>query len=209
MLVEPSEPDAPSQPPIRGVRWDEPEPAQAQAVETVMPPKVTEDRPPEKPAKRVPKVAIGSKYVPPEGTEAPSRAAAARREVLLAREEASHHQPAHANGDEDDAAAVARKPGEKPWRAEAPAPPLTSADRVESLLEQILLELKRTQEQRDQDFSVSKLLAGVMQVITLAVLFMSYIRGRGEPATTLHTYLLVGIAMQTLTIALLIMSRQR
>jgi D-glycero-D-manno-heptose 1,7-bisphosphate phosphatase len=213
LLVEPSEPEGPAQPPIRGVRWEEPEPAQPQAVETVMPPKIAEEPspqpPPEKPAKRVPKVAIGSRYVPPEGSEAPSRAAAARREALLAREEASHHRPTQANGDEDDAAAVSRKPGEKPWRADAPAPPLTSADRVESLLEQILLELKRTQEQRDQDFSVSKLLAGVMQVITLAVLFMSYIRGRGEPATTLHTYLLVGIAMQTLTIALLIMSRQR
>jgi hypothetical protein len=155
---------------------------------------------PERPAKRVPKVAIGSRYVPPEPGEVGARPRASRvitREAIAA---------AQANGEEKSAGAH-EPPNVSP---QAPLPPGTELGRVEGLLEQIFLELRRQQEQRDQDFSVSKLLAGVTQVIALAVLFLGYIKGRGpDSATTLHTYLLVAIAMQTLTIALLIMSRQR
>jgi histidinol-phosphate phosphatase family protein len=203
---------------IRGVRWDEARegehdsgaerPAPAPATPSVSQP------PPEgpKPAKRVPKVAIGSRYVPPEGGEARKTI---RREGVIARGEEARERAAtpeplatnQANG-EDDAAKTPRKPGEKPWREPAPEPPPTQLGRVESLLEQIFSELRRQHEQRDQDFSVSKLLAGIVQVIALAVWFLGYIRARGD-AEWLLIYVMVGIAMQTLTIALLIMSRQR
>ena len=171
---------------IMGEQWEEqeqrPEPAgTAEAAE--------------RPAKRVPKVAIGSRYVPPEGTEARPRASRViTREAIAA---------AQANGEREAVAEEMHAPQLAP-----PNPPPTELGRVEGLLERIFLELRRQQEQRDQDFSVSKLLAGITQIIALAVLFLGYLKGRGDSAT-LHTYLLVAIAMQTLTIALLIMSRQR
>jgi hypothetical protein len=69
------------------------------------------------------------------------------------------------------------------------------------------MEFRRQHEQREDDFSVSKLLAGVVQVLALATLFLAYVK-KVDP-TTLHTYLLLAIMLQTLTIALLIMSRQK
>lgn len=79
--------------------------------------------------------------------------------------------------------------------------------RLEQLAEQILLELRRRNEQIHTDFSVSKLLAGIMQVIVLATLFLGYINARND-LPRLQTHLLVAITLQTFTIALLIMSRQ-
>jgi D-glycero-D-manno-heptose 1,7-bisphosphate phosphatase len=156
----------------------------------------------ENPGKRVPKVAIGSRYVPPEGGEArPRTSRMITREAISA---------AQANGENDSAGGVSAEEIKAKAREGAGVqPPATELGRVEGLLEQIFMELRRQQEQRDQDFSVSKLLAGVVQIIALAVLFLGYLRGRGADSATLHTYLLVAIAMQTLTIALLIMSRQR
>jgi D-glycero-D-manno-heptose 1,7-bisphosphate phosphatase len=193
---------------IRGVRWEDSQEAQHDS--GIEQPAASPPEEP-RPAKRVPKVAIGSRYVPPEGGEARK---AIRREDLTARANEARQTPRE-NGEDDAAAAAgtakpaARKPGEKPWRDPAPPePPMSELGRVESLLEQISAEFRRQHEQRDQDFSVSKLLAGVVQVIALAILFLAYLKGRGD-YQLLHTYLLVGIAMQTLTIALLIMSRQR
>jgi uncharacterized membrane protein len=79
---------------------------------------------------------------------------------------------------------------------------------MESLLEQIFIELRRQHEQGAGDFSVSKLLAGIVQVIVLAVLLLSYFH-RGDGSETVHSYLLVALVLQTMTIALLVMSRQR
>ncbi|MGB7160614.1 MAG: hypothetical protein WBD40_21290, partial [Tepidisphaeraceae bacterium] len=73
--------------------------------------------------------------------------------------------------------------------------------------EQILDELRRRNEQPVQDFSVSKMLAGIAQVMTLALLFLAYLN-RAEPMTLLNT-LILALTVQTMTIALLIMSRQR
>jgi D-glycero-D-manno-heptose 1,7-bisphosphate phosphatase len=78
--------------------------------------------------------------------------------------------------------------------------------RIEAQLERIAQELRRSGDTK-QDFSVSKLLAGIVQVVVLAVLFVAYLN-RGEP-TALLNVLVLGLLLQTLTIALLIMSRQR
>jgi hypothetical protein len=84
-------------------------------------------------------------------------------------------------------------------------PAAPSAEGVEPLLEQILLELRRDNEQPASDFSVSRLFAGIVQVIALAALFMAYFRaGNAQLAT-----LLVALFLQTFTIALLIMGRQK
>src|SRR5687767_5322218 len=91
--------------------------------------------------------------------------------------------------------------------------PSPQADREErdprlyALAEQILDELRRSKEQPVQDFSVSKMLAGICQVMTLAVLFLAYLN-RSDPVV-LNNTLLFALTMQTMTIALLIMSRGR
>ena len=89
---------------------------------------------------------------------------------------------------------------------ELPSPP--KAPRLEVIAEQILQELRRRSDQHDTDFSVTKLLAGIVQIISLGALLMAYIQGRSSHET-LQTYVLVALTLQTLTISLLIMGRQR
>jgi D-glycero-D-manno-heptose 1,7-bisphosphate phosphatase len=135
------------------------------------------------PTPRVPKVAIGSKYVPPAGKASVTREDSAERSAARS----------FATRDDSDAARQA-------------APNATSSERMESLLEQIALELRRQHEHHEGDFSVSKLLAGIVQVIALAILFLAYLK-RGD--NSLQTYLMLALILQTLTISLLIMSRQK
>ena len=93
------------------------------------------------------------------------------------------------------------------------SPPLPRTDReardprLYALAEQILDELRRSKEQPVQDFSVSKMLAGICQVMALAVLFLAYLN-RGDQMVLLNT-LIFALTMQTMTIALLIISRGR
>jgi hypothetical protein len=113
-------------------------------------------------------------------------------------------------------------PAPDPVRVERAAPVSTAADddvedddaqqivgslmRLERLAEQILHELRRRRDEPNTDFSVPRLLAGVIQVITLAVLFMSYLN-RGT--ANFQPMLLLALFFQTFTIALLIMGRMR
>ena len=90
-------------------------------------------------------------------------------------------------------------------RPPADAPSSSSLEGVEALLEQILMELRRAGEREHTDFSVTRLLAGIVQVIALAVLFFAYFRTGGAQLTTLVT----ALTLQTFTVALLIMGRQR
>lgn len=98
----------------------------------------------------------------------------------------------------------------KPAGAPAAKPDLSAASfsKLESLVEQILVELRRRGDFHRDDFSVSKLLAGIVQVLVLACLFLGYLQARGDVAW-LQIYLLVAVTLQTMTIALLIMSRQK
>lgn len=84
--------------------------------------------------------------------------------------------------------------------------PAEGTQRLEQVAQQILAEVRRQREQPANDFSMSKLLAGVAQVIVLAVLFYAYLRP--DVATT-QTCLLWAMVLQTMTIALLIMGQQR
>ena len=85
--------------------------------------------------------------------------------------------------------------------------PLQSLAKLENLTEQILHEMRRRHEQPVADFSVSKLMAGIVQVLVLFVLFLSYL----NPSDSNHllSLLLLALTLQTMTIALLIMGRQR
>lgn len=85
-------------------------------------------------------------------------------------------------------------------------PVIADTSRVEELLEQVLVELRRGEEQASLDFSVSKLLAGITQVMSLAALFFAYLNRGGND---LLPTLLVALTLQTLTISLLIMGRQK
>jgi hypothetical protein len=72
--------------------------------------------------------------------------------------------------------------------------------------EQILLELRKRNDQSHTEFSVSKLLAGIVQVLVLAALFFAYVnRNDGSQIASL----LVAMTLQATTISLLIMGRQR
>jgi D-glycero-D-manno-heptose 1,7-bisphosphate phosphatase len=78
--------------------------------------------------------------------------------------------------------------------------------RIEAQLDRIAQELRQSSDHK-QDFSASKLLAGIIQVVVLAVLFVAYLN-RSDPPAQLNV-LVLGLVLQTLTIALLIMGRQR
>lgn len=81
-----------------------------------------------------------------------------------------------------------------------------STARLETLAQEILVELRRSREVPHADFSISKLFAGIVQVLVFAALFVAYLY-RGDPATLVNT-LMFALVLQTMTIALLIMSRQ-
>lgn len=83
--------------------------------------------------------------------------------------------------------------------------PMASTARLEELLEQILQEVQRRPEQHEADFSLSKLLAGIVQILAIAVPLMGYVIYHTPPEIAIQ----LGIAIETLTIALLIMGRQR
>lgn len=102
-------------------------------------------------------------------------------------------------------------PPRRPVELSDPAPSAgnpsqpVSTEGIEALLEQILMELRRQGEHEHSDFSVSKLMAGIIQPVALAVLFFAYFReGQAQLAT-----LVTALVLQTFTVALLIMGRQR
>jgi hypothetical protein len=90
-----------------------------------------------------------------------------------------------------------------------PVPPsVTSAgasSHLEELSEQILLQLQHRNRASDGDFSISKLLAGIMQIIALAVLALAFLIYQNH----FQSVALVAIFLQLFTIALLIMGRQK
>jgi hypothetical protein len=101
-------------------------------------------------------------------------------------------------------------PGE-PESSAPPQPqpvPHAAGTRLDQIAEQILLELrKRNQDHGYSDFSVSKLMAGIVQVMTIAMLFLAYLNK--TEANSFEAFMLGAIFMQVFTIALLIMGKQK
>jgi D-glycero-D-manno-heptose 1,7-bisphosphate phosphatase len=115
----------------------------------------------------------------------------------------------------DFVAANLRRPddGEAAGAPKAPAleesnsPVTAAAPGLEQLAEQILDELRKSNERvHYPDFSVSKLLAGIVQVIAVALLFLSYLF-RND--ISFQQFILFGVFFQVMTIALLIMGKER
>ena len=82
---------------------------------------------------------------------------------------------------------------------------IPSTARLEELAEQILQELQRRKDPHEPDFSLSKLLAGIVQIVALAALVLAYFIYRQNSVPVLLTALF----LEAFTIALLIMGRQR
>jgi D-glycero-D-manno-heptose 1,7-bisphosphate phosphatase len=112
----------------------------------------------------------------------------------------------HSNNDEPPPE-ISNGPIALPEPAEKPEEPDgDKLHRLERLAEQILEELRRRHDQ-PIDFSVSKLMAGIAQILALAVLFVAYLnRATNE---VMFPLIFTAIFCQLLTIALLIMDRQR
>ena len=88
-----------------------------------------------------------------------------------------------------------------------PAAPVAvqSTARLEELSEQILQEVQRHRQQPDHDFSISKLMAGIVQIVAIAAPLLAYFHYHSSASIALQ----LGIFLQTFTIALLIMGKQR
>lgn len=152
------------------------------------------------PAAPVPSIAPRPRPTSPTG-DAPTPAAAPSA--------ATPPRPAAAQPSATPAAAPAPAPMKRP----AAAPPVAEAQKVdlarlEMSAQQILMELKKLNDAKHDDFSISKLVAGITQTLALAALPVAYVLYRNDP-NTFQAWLLASIYLEAFTIAMLIMGRQR
>jgi len=77
-----------------------------------------------------------------------------------------------------------------------------------SAVAQGALALETRREEHQGDFSISKLLAGIMQIVALATLLVAFLMFRNSEQTMIQA-LLVAVFLQVFTVALLIMGRQK
>jgi histidinol-phosphate phosphatase family protein len=82
--------------------------------------------------------------------------------------------------------------------AKLPEPPPSEPD-LQSLLEQLLIEFKRANPAHHTDFSIARLLGGIVQVIVIAVLLVAYLN-TGQTATQ-QSLLLLAIVLQGIVVA--------
>jgi D-glycero-D-manno-heptose 1,7-bisphosphate phosphatase len=103
------------------------------------------------------------------------------------------------------AAAAGHQPSHNQPASLAHANPIVaSTARLEELAEQILQALEKRGDAEQPDFSISKLLAGIVQIVALAALVLAYMRYDNSVSV-----LLIAVFLQLFTIALLIMGRQK
>jgi hypothetical protein len=125
-------------------------------------------------------------------------------------------EPDFVAGSLSEALDLIERAASNPAHLPSPAPsgregegPALAQDRLHHLVqlaEQILTEIKRRDEQTRMEFSVTKLLAGVMQIVALAVLFVAYLNRNEQQFQTMMG---VAIFLQLFTISLLLMGRDR
>ncbi|MGC4033324.1 MAG: hypothetical protein QM754_16655 [Tepidisphaeraceae bacterium] len=101
-----------------------------------------------------------------------------------------------------------RKPAAKATEVDKAAVTKIDLSRLEMLNQQVLMELKKLNDVRHDDFSISKLVAGIMQTLALAALPLAYVLYRND-AGVFQSWLLTAIFLQVFTIALLVMGRQQ
>ena len=83
--------------------------------------------------------------------------------------------------------------------------------RLERIADQILLEIRENKERTSPEFefSLTKLLAGILQIIAVAIAFLGYFNRGGATNEPFYALMLAAIFLQLLTISMLIMGRQR
>jgi histidinol-phosphate phosphatase family protein len=96
-------------------------------------------------------------------------------------------------------------PGEESHKTAGNQLDSISVHRLERLCEQIIEELKRSHDQ-PADFSISKLFAGITQILAVSILFVSYLNRNND---SFYGLLFCAQFIQLMTIALLIMGKQR
>jgi D-glycero-D-manno-heptose 1,7-bisphosphate phosphatase len=97
--------------------------------------------------------------------------------------------------------------GPTPAPVSVPSAPQRGNDQLTHLVrlaEQILAEIKRRDELTTLEFSITKLLAGVMQIVALAVLFVAYLNRSEQQSMALMG---AAVFLQLFTIALLLMGK--
>jgi D-glycero-D-manno-heptose 1,7-bisphosphate phosphatase len=140
--------------------------------------------------------APAAQIISPSAPDAPAEASVATSLARIPR----------AASDEPPPEISAEQRAEPPAPFATAAPPQPGSAKLEALAEQILHELRRSQEVQHVDFSVSKLLAGIVQVIAVSVMFLAYLN---RDSSGLEAIMLLAIFLQALTCSLLIMSRQK
>lgn len=101
-------------------------------------------------------------------------------------------------------------PARDSFRMEAVEPGVKiDLSRLEQLTQQVVVEVRRLNDGKVQDdFSISKLTAGIMQMLAVMSVLAGYFLYR-EDQSTLMIMLLLAIFLQSFTIALLIMGKQK
>ncbi len=115
-------------------------------------------------------------------------------------------EPVQSSAHEVPAAApavAATPPAAQPM---TPASPPVSTARLEALLDQVLTEMRR-RDHPHHEFSVSRLMAGITQVLALASLFVAYLN-RGD-AAALMPLLLLALVLQTMTATMVLMGMRK
>ena len=89
-----------------------------------------------------------------------------------------------------------------------PTEPVPPVEQLEPILQDILEELRLARQDRpESEFSITRLLVGVVQVLVLPILFFAYLHR--DTAADCQTWLLVATFLETLVIALALMGKQR
>jgi D-glycero-D-manno-heptose 1,7-bisphosphate phosphatase len=111
------------------------------------------------------------------------------------------------------AAAIASSTDSSSEPLAASHPPTSSQldlHRLEKTANEILIELRRAEERMSPEFefSLTKLLAGIVQIIALAAAFVGYF-SRASNHEFYYAWMAAAVFLQLFTIALLVMGRQR
>ena len=156
----------------------------------------------------------------PPPAQAPIPEGASMTSAIPPQPQSSPPSPAIAPAAPSPMPAIASTPADNPSPAPEPAPrpaapaqhspasriPPELVAHIETLLEQVLVEMRRGREQPDADFSIPKLLAGIVQIVALGMLLVAYINRDNAMSLPLIGF---AIYFQILTITLLVMGRQK
>lgn len=99
-------------------------------------------------------------------------------------------------------------PPPRPAQSEPRAEPRHLSNRTDQLLEAVLAELKRANKPAN-DFSISRLLAGVLQVLTIGLLVLTYLSSSRDNINATFISLQYALVLQTMVASLALLGRNR